>query len=154
MNKVINYARFYSLLKKMPCNGERDELKEQLVWQFTNLRTESLRSMSETEYNNMCNHMQKIVSEIEGKESKAALSVEQLELKQARSAVLKRIQKLGIDTTDFANVDNFCLNVKIAGKVFRKLTFDELKALIPKLESILKKDANAPFYTTQKYRLN
>ncbi len=152
--KVTNYAWFYSLLKEMPCSGDKEELKTQLVWQFSNLRTESLKELTSKEYFSMCNHMQLEVNKEKSKKPKAPLSIEQLEMKQARSAVLKRIQQLGVDTTDFGNVDNFCLNKKIAGKVFRKLTFDDLKALIPKLEAIIYKDKASATTRINKARLN
>jgi hypothetical protein len=142
MNKTnkTNYARFYSLLKQMPGAGTMDttSLKEDLVWQFTNLRTQSLKEMRESEYNNMCAHMQQVVDKHNAK-IKKPLSEQERALKAARSAVLTRLQKMGIDTTDFGKVDQFCMINKIAGKLFRHLTLDELKDLIPKLEAMMAK---------------
>ena len=62
-------------------------------------------------------------------------------LRKARSAVLKRMQRLGIDTTDssFTPVNEFCMDLRIAGKPFGLLTVEELQSLIPKLEAILRK---------------
>lgn len=142
MNKTnkTNYARFYSLLKQMPGAGTMDttSLKEDLVWQFTNLRTQSLKEMRESEYNNMCAHMQQVVDKHNAK-MKKPLSEQERALKAARSAVLTRLQKMGIDTTDFGKVDQFCMINKIAGKLFRHLTLEELKDLIPKLEAMMAK---------------
>ncbi len=142
MNKTnkTNYARFYSLLKQMPGAGTMDttSLKEDLVWQFTNLRTQSLKEMRDSEYNNMCAHMQQVVDKHNAK-MKKPLSEQERALKAARSAVLTRLQKMGIDTTDFGKVDQFCMINKIAGKLFRHLTLDELKDLIPKLEAMMAK---------------
>ena len=142
MNKTnkTNYARFYSLLKQMPGAGTMDttSLKEDLVWQFTNLRTQSLKEMRDSEYNNMCAHMQQVVDKHNAK-IKKPLSEQERALKAARSAVLTRLQKMGIDTTDFGKVDQFCMINKIAGKLFRHLTLDELKDLIPKLEAMMAK---------------
>ena len=142
MNKTnkTNYARFYSLLKQMPGAGTMDttSLKEDLVWQFTNLRTQSLKEMRDSEYNNMCAHMQQVVDKHNAK-MKKPLSEQERTLKAARSAVLTRLQKMGIDTTDFGKVDQFCMINKIAGKLFRHLTLDELKDLIPKLEAMMAK---------------
>jgi len=133
MEKTItNYARFYSLLNRTPYSGDRNELKESLVWRFTNLRTTSLKDMTFSEYINMCNAMEK---EAAPKEESERVKT----LKTARSAVLLRIQKYGIDTTDWAHVNNFCLNPKIAGKEFKQILVDDLKALIPKLESMIRK---------------
>ena len=142
MNKTnkTNYARFYSLLKQMPGAGTMDatSLKEDLVWQFTNLRTQSLKEMRESEYNSMCAHMQQVIDKHNAK-MKKPLSEQERALKAARSAVLTRLQKMGIDTTDFGKVDQFCMINKIAGKLFRHLTLDELKDLIPKLEAMMAK---------------
>jgi hypothetical protein len=54
---------------------------------------------------------------------------------------LNRIQRLGVDTADrtFAAVNDFCLDPRIAGKPFGVMTVDELQALVPKLEAILRK---------------
>ena len=51
------------------------------------------------------------------------------------------MQRLGVDTADrtFAAVDEFCLDPRIASKPFGMLTVDELQALVPKLEAILRK---------------
>lgn len=139
MKTMINYARFYALLKKMRTSN-RDELKEQLVWQFSSSRTYSIRELSYPEYNNMCAHMASVIEQQEQNTPRSVAALGQQKLKAARSAVLKRMQKLGIDTTEWANIDNFCLNPRICGKVFYHLSIEELADLIPKLEAIAKKD--------------
>ena len=48
-----NYARFYVLLNRLP-TADRDELKATLVSQYTGGRTESLREMTNKEYDAMC----------------------------------------------------------------------------------------------------
>ena len=63
-------------------------------------------------------------------------------LRQQRSAVLKRLQKIGIDTTEWSNVNAYLQSPRIAGKPLYKLDSEELAALIPKLESMLKKKKN------------
>lgn len=132
MNKVKNFSRFYALAKNIP--GDREELKENLVRAFTNGRTISLRDMSLEEYNRMCNSLQ---------ESQSSASLSQKDftavIKKKRSAVLIRMQKLGVNTSDWAEVDEFCLDPRIAGKEFRKISLDELGKLIKKLESISSK---------------
>ena len=131
MRKTRNYAEFYALLNKLP--GAVDGLKEDLVKQFTGGRTSSLREMSEKEYRAMCASMRE-------RSQGMTEGTFTAEIKRRRSAALKRMQRLGIDTTVWANVDNFCLNPRIAGKRFAKLTIDELAVLVPKLESMLRKD--------------
>lgn len=127
--KVKNFARFYTLLKRMP-----DADKEQLVSAYTNQRTSSLKEMNWKEYSEMCDRMEE---EITGE---AMLHKQRDQLKKARSAVLLRMTRMGIDTTDWHNVDQFCMNQRIIGKPFRYLSTSELNDLIPKLEAILKKD--------------
>ena len=55
--KARNYARFYTLLNRLPTT-DRDELKATLVSQYTGGRTESLREMTTKEYDAMCDAMQ------------------------------------------------------------------------------------------------
>jgi len=132
MAKIKNFSRFYALLKNIPGNSK--DLKEQLCLNFSGNRTASLRELTPQEYNALCAALER---EPGNRLSEAAHTAQ---IKAKRSAVLKRIQKMGIDTTDFAKVDEFCLQPRIAGKVFRHLTIDDLEKLIPKLESILRKD--------------
>lgn len=130
MAKVKNYARFYALLNNVQ-TGDKQDFKEEMVAQFTKGRTSSLREMTNTEYNLMCDSIDPKVNKV---------LRERTEIKADRSAVLKRLQKLGVDTTDWNKVDAFCLNKRIAGKKFYELSCDELKGMIPKLIAIAKKD--------------
>ena len=116
-----NYAAFYALLKSMPGAS-----KEDLVLQWTNGRTASLKEMSEREYSLMIRQLRQQVENLEEK-------------KKARSAVLKQFQLYSIDTTDWDAVDRFCSSPRIAGKSFRYLTIAELKTLRVKMLSIRNK---------------
>lgn len=132
MVKVKNFARFYACLNGVQ-TVDKEELKESLVSQFTNGRTSSLREMTIQEYNAMCDSIDpKMEQTIREKSA----------IKAQRSAVLRRLQILGVDTTDWNAVDKFCLNSRIAGKQFYHLTVEELKAMIPKLIAISKKPKN------------
>lgn len=136
MGKVANYARFYALLKRMP--GNQEDLKEQLVLTYTGNRTTSLKEMKQSEYDTMCASMQDTVNGgISDAEFKARI-------KSYRSNVLHWLQVIGVDTTDWDRVDAYCLDSRIAGKVFRKLTIPELEALVPKLKAIARKDKEKP----------
>ena len=57
--KTRNYARFYVLLNRLPTT-DREELKAELVNQYTGGRTDSLREMTAKEYNDMCEAMQQM----------------------------------------------------------------------------------------------
>lgn len=123
-----NYARFYALLKQLP-HADKDTL----VWQYTQGRTKSLREISKWEYDVMCRDMERVVNN----DNKVALK--QAALRKARSGVLHQLQIYGLDTTDWATVDAFCQNPRIAGKLFRELTITELNEVNKKIRVIIKK---------------
>ena len=129
MAQVIkNYTRFYMLLKQLP-HADKDTL----VWQYTQGRTKSLKETSEWEYGVMCRDMERVVNN----DNKVALK--QAALRKARSGVLHQLQIYGLDTTDWATVDAFCKNPRIAGKLFRDLTIAELNSVNTKIRVIIKK---------------
>lgn len=123
-----NYARFYALLKQLP-HADKDTL----VWQYTQGRTKSLKETSEWEYGVMCRDMERVVNN----DNKVALK--QAALRKARSGVLHQLQIYGLDTTDWATVDAFCKNPRIAGKLFRELTIKDLNEVNKKIRVIIKK---------------
>ena len=128
MTHERNYARFYTLLKKMPGAD-----KETLVSQYTDGRTTSLRETTRQEYDRMCRDMERETGYDEFVEGIRR------QLRRRRSEVLKLMQQLGIDTTDWNRVDAFCEDVRIAGKAFRHISIDELEALAVKLRIIERK---------------
>lgn len=129
--KKRNYSRFYALCKAKGIDLE--QYKDDLISQFTRGRTTSLKDMKDSEYDEMCDCIQSGRHQPESRDDYV------LRRKKMRSAVLKRIQQLGVDTTDFDKVNAFCQNSRIAGKPFGMLTIEELESLIPKLEAILRK---------------
>lgn len=129
--KKRNYSRFYALCKAKGVDLE--QYKDDLISQFTRGRTTSLKDMKDSEYDEMCDCIQS------GRHQSESRGDYVLRRKKMRSAVLKRIQQLGVDTTDFDKVNAFCQNSRIAGKPFGMLTIKELESLIPKLEAILRK---------------
>lgn len=122
-----NYSRFFALLKQMPGNADKDDL----IWQFTSLRTNSLRDMTAVEYDSLVNHMAGIVEQNKPDEQK---------IKKLRSGILTRLQRHGVNTTDWAAVNRFMLDPRIAGKALYQMSIDEMQKLIPRLEQILIKD--------------
>ncbi|MEL3904429.1 MAG: hypothetical protein P1P63_04890 [Treponemataceae bacterium] len=138
------FARFYVLLAQMPGVD-----KEDLVWQYSGLLTTSLREFHERkpyEYVRMINDMQRTIDEMNANKpratpsKRAAQPESTAELKRLRSAILHRLQKHGIDTTDWNRVNAFMRQPRIAGKTLGEMSIDELKAFIPKMQSILSKD--------------
>ena len=130
MKKVKNFARFYALFRQIP-DADQD-LKETYVKTFTNDRETSLKEMRPDEYNTMCDRLQALIS---GKPADEY----QKELKKLRSGVLKHLQEGGVNTADWNEVNNYCMNPRIAGKPFGKLTADEIRSLTKRLIMIKKK---------------
>ena len=128
MEKGFNYARFYTLLKKLPGAD-----KETLVCQYTRGRTVHLHETSIQEYNMMCNDMERVAGYDERRETLRK------ELRGKRSVCLKLMQKAGIDTTDWQRVNDFCRHPRIAGKAFAQLNVSDLDVLQTKLRSIMRK---------------
>lgn len=123
------YGRFYALLKSHPLAD-----KDELVLTYTGGRTTHLHEMKEWEYREMC----------EALDSTDAPAYK-TQIRKARSAVLLRIGRLGINTVDnWDGINAFCLSPKIAGKEFKDLSLQELKALVPKLQAIINKGGLKP----------
>lgn len=139
-----SYSRFYAIAKAKGIDLETH--KETLISQFTDGRTTSLKEMKQKEYDEMCDCLQT------GRKANETPDQHKARLKACRSDVLHRIQKLGIDTTDWEKINEFCKNPRIAGKPFALLTIDELKAMIPKLEAILRKPKKQPEPQVQQQR--
>lgn len=131
MQEVTNFARFYSILKRVPKIGDNEYLKKEMVSVSTGGRTESLKEITRKEYDDLCNLLEKRFPE------KRNNYVEQRRKK--RSSCLKLLQKIGVDTTSWTAINNYCKSPKIAGKVFADLDIEELQLLSLKLRMILKK---------------
>ena len=126
-----NYSRFYGLLRLLP--GDKEEIKRQLVLQYTHCRTDSLKEVTRGEYYQICDRMRELVNQ--GGRRDAARE----ELRHQRSIALHLMQKMGVDTSDWNRVDALCQDPRIAGKMFRFLSVDELAAMTTKLRAIERK---------------
>ena len=135
MGQISNFHRFYALFNRLPCGGDREDLKETLVSSYTNGRTTSLREMSEAEYKTMC-------AALEQKVNPNARALYIQERKRRRSSALHQLQLYGVDTTDWNKVNAFCEQPRIAGKPFRDLDCEELEALTRKMRAIIRKRDN------------
>lgn len=122
-----DYSRFFVLLKQHPQVNKAD-----IVSQFTDGRTTSLREMRREEFDQMCDTLQ--YGTLQEREAR------ELQLKRSRSAVLLRLGRLGINTIDnWDGINSFCESPNIAGKRFYDLSVPELRALVQKLENIIRK---------------
>lgn len=136
--EVTNFARFYASFNKLPYDGDREEFKKSIVMQYTWNRTDSLREMTSKEYDACCTRLKKLSGQGEW------LQKLRQELRRQRSVCLKLMQKLGIDTSDWARVNDFCRHPRIAGKPFARITSEELEQLAVKLRSIQRKGGLKP----------
>lgn len=133
MQEVSNFSRFYGIFKFVSYNGDKEELKKELVQEFTNGRTDSLKEIRLGEYNELCKCL-------EQKYSKPTADLYKQHLKKQRSNVLHQMQLMGIDISNWSKVNAFCENKRIAGKAFRELSVEDLEALYKKLRAIRRKD--------------
>lgn len=114
-------------------HGLDEETRRSMIRRLTDGRTDSTRDLTYSE-------AQYLAGYINGaKHENRDLSIGERAIKKQRSGVLKRIQLLGVDTTDWDCVNAFLCNPRIAGKPLCELSGDELQKLVPKLEAILKK---------------
>nr|WP_245403040.1 hypothetical protein [Segatella copri] len=118
-------------MKRVPKISDNEYLKKEMVSVATGGRTESLKEITRKEYDDLCNLLEKRFPE------KRNIYVEQRRKK--RSSCLKLLQKIGVDTTNWTAINNYCKSPKIAGKVFADLDIEELQQLSLKLRMILKK---------------
>lgn len=124
--EVTNFSRFYASFNRLPCMGDREDLKKSVVLQYTWNRTDSLREMTRREYEDCCTALEKMTGYKD-------------ELKKKRSVCLKLMQRIGVDTGDWARINNFCQHPRIAGKPFARITVAELDELQVKLRAIERK---------------
>lgn len=124
--EVTNFGRFYSAFRRLRIHGDPEETKRQLVAQYTGGRTESLREIRPKEYTALCEAVERMNGDRD-------------ELKYRRSIVLKLLQELEVDTTDWVQINDFCRHPRIAGREFGRLSIDDLMDLARKLRSIKRK---------------
>lgn len=124
---------FFKLLQKIP-GAER----ESIIWQYSGMSTTSLREFLEKKPEDY-KHM---IAELQLKVNKATGNywLVDPEIKRLRSSILHRLQKHGVDTTSWTCVNLFLQQPRIAGKRLYEMTVPEMRSLIKKLESILRKD--------------
>lgn len=145
MVTVTNFGRFYASFNLLPWSGDREDFKKVIVQEYTQGRTSSLKEMTKEEYDACCETLEK-------------MSGRKDQLKKERSQCLHQMQKLGIHTDDWAQVNSFCQNPKIAGKVFARLTIEELRDLSKRMRAIAtkgweRKDKEPAKQTTPMYVL-
>ncbi len=137
MKEKNNYSRFWSLMRKARYSGEEaDDMKRTMVLAASGGRTDSLKELSAGEYERLCRDFEMRLprSQRFGPDP----------LRKERSIALHQMQLLGVNTADWSAVDSFCTDKRIAGKRFRFLTEEELRALYVKMLAIKRKRESLP----------
>ena len=135
--EVTNFNRFWMLLHEARALlvEDKEEVKREMVFNATHGRTDSLKELTQEEYNALCDAL----------ESSLKYPARKYDpVKRARSGVLYQMQIMGINTKDWNAVDRFCLDKRIAGKRFCRLTEEELHAVYVKCLMIRKKKEAQP----------
>lgn len=124
------------LIKRLHClyreRGLTDDEKKHMISELTNGRTTSTADLSANEGIYLAGFLSGASTTTVKQKSESIIRLQ-------RSAVLKRLQQIGIDTSNWKAVNSYLSDKRIAGKVLYEMTGDELAALIPKLESIKRK---------------
>lgn len=124
--QISNYRRFFAALKALNPMGDPEEVRRSIIYQYTSGRTDSLKDMTIAEYNRCCSELERRTGQKD-------------ELRKERSATLKLLQKMGVDTSDWARINNLTRNRRIIGKDFARITAEEHRELRRKLRSIERK---------------
>lgn len=124
--QISSYGRFFAALKALNPVGDAEEVRRSIILQYTNGRTDSLREMTEAEYRRCCYELEQRCGQKDA-------------LRKERSATLRLMQKMGVDTTDWARINNLTRNHRIIGKDFARITVAEHRELRRKLRSIERK---------------
>lgn len=124
------HSRFFYAINRL--HGVK---KDDIVLKCSNYTTTSLSEFLEK---NPTNYWL-MVSNLETLSQQNSYLTEKA-IKAKRSAILKRLQQHGVDTTDWRKVNAFLEQPRIAGKRLYEMSIEEMQAFIRKMESILKKD--------------
>lgn len=130
-----NYNRFWMLLHEARAIfvEDKEEVKKDMVLNATHGRTDSLKELTQEEYDGLCEALERGMKRPYRPYNP---------LKKARSGVLHRMQLLGVNTADWNAVDRFCLDKRIIGKRFCRLSEEELQAVYVKCLMIEKRREN------------
>lgn len=140
MSKKRNYARFYCLLAASMPELDREEAKELVAHRVSDGRTDSLRDLTDREWQSAMRMVEGIHDDRTG------------DLRRARSRALKQLQLYGIKTTDWDEVNRFVAQPKIAGKSFYNLDEQALESLTRKMRAINAKKSKGDDPTTTKVK--
>lgn len=147
MKSSGNYSRFWSAFHRLTLGGnDAAGVKEILVRQYTDGRTEHLHEMRECEYVRLCEAVERDVRKAAASKREPAEPREKAPqgIRSLRSLILVEMRHWGVRgvyerSVDWRSVDSFCLDRRIAGKRFCLLNEEELVALLHKLKAMNKR---------------
>lgn len=150
MKKTQNHSQFWTLFRQLPGVDLSDvqTCKDDYVWQASNMLTTSLNDFLErnpTGYKQMISKLQNAITTAKNAN---------VDIKLYRSGVLTRLQKYGVDTTNWTKVNAFLKQPQVAGKVMYELSVDEMRSLITKLESMIAKKRAKDAETNRQMQMN
>ena len=122
MNRYTDFFRFANAL------GFTDENRADLVYEHTNGRTSSLKELTDEELKDITRLLEIRFDD---------------RCRARRSIVLNLLQKMGVRTCHWSEVDRVCMDPRIAGKKFAHLTIEELDATAIRLRAIQSKQQSA-----------
>lgn len=138
---MANHAQFFKLIQQLP-----EAKKDEIVWSYSNGATESLSEFLRDDPNGYTLMIKELNKRVQ-------MEIDR-ETKRLRSAILTRLQKYGIDTSDWHEVNRFMELPQICGKRLYSLSHEEMRDLVPKLEIILKKHKEKTEKALQVSQLN
>lgn len=122
MNRYVDFFRYASAL------GLTDENRADMVYEHTNGRTSSLKELTDEELRAITHSLSITFDE---------------RRRSRRSIVLNLLQKMGVRTCHWSEVDRVCMDPRIAGKKFAHLSIEELDATAVRLRCIQAKQQGA-----------
>lgn len=142
-----DYRDIWAELRKLIARTGEDIVmaKERLAMEVSGGRTTSLRELSREDLSDLREGLRQATGSTPTPTRKGSPS-----RRRARSRVLHLLEDYGIDTGDWAAINAFCRDKRIAGQDFGRLTEEELGALARKLHAIIRKREEGPFVERHK----
>ncbi len=123
---MATHKKLMTIFSRM---GLDNDARRDLIFGYTNGRTESTKDLSQSEIDDLCDTYSDMAFGTNEKE----------ELRQKRSIVLKIATSVGIhDTENWSKFNGFMLNRSVLKKPLKSYTLEEMDALIQQFRGIEK----------------
>ena len=128
----MNYSKYFAIEKQLKAAG-MDVYRDELISDFTEGRTDSLRELSTTEYREFTNHLGAMLGNAQMKDSKA---------NRMRKKVIALLCQCGYtknDKPDMKRINEWCINRSHGKCELNEYKQESLPALIYQAEQMLNK---------------